>query len=75
MMKYFSPERAAHAAAKHPLVTLGVWVLVIAAAFMGAAAMAPDGKWALVCLSLAYAGILAQQPNLCALCLDTGRAG
>src|SRR5688572_15565636 len=36
MMKYFSPERAANAAAKHPLITLGVWVLIIAAAFMGA---------------------------------------
>ena len=24
-------------------------------------------------LSLAYAGILSQQPNLCAVCLDTGR--
>ena len=29
--------------------------------------------WALVFLSLAYAGILVQQPNLCAVCLDTGR--
>ena len=27
----------------------------------------------LVFLSLAYAGILLQQPNLCAVCLDTGR--
>jgi len=53
--------------------TLGVLGLSFAAVFMGAAAMAPDGKWALVFLSLAYAGILAQQPNLCALCLDTGR--
>jgi MFS transporter, ACS family, glucarate transporter len=25
-------------------------------------------------LSLAYAGILLQQPNLCAVCLDTGKA-
>lgn len=25
-------------------------------------------------LSLAYAGILLQQPNLCAVCLDTGRS-
>ena len=30
-------------------------------------------RWALVFLSLAYAGILVQQPNLCAVCLDTGR--
>lgn len=28
---------------------------------------------ALVFLSLAYAAILLQQPNLCAVCLDTGR--
>jgi MFS transporter, ACS family, glucarate transporter len=47
--------------------------LGIAAFFMGATIVAPDGAWALAFLSLAYAGILMQQPNLCALCLDTGR--
>ena len=35
--------------------------------------MTPDNTLALVFLSLAYAGILLQQPNLCAVCLDTGR--
>ena len=30
------------------------------------------GNWALVFLTLAYAGILVQQPNLSALCLDGG---
>ena len=32
-----------------------------------------SGAWALGFLSLAYAGILLQQPNICAVCLDTGR--
>ena len=40
---------------------------------MAAAILTTDGTWALVFLSLAYAGILLQQPNLCAVCLDTGR--
>jgi ACS family glucarate transporter-like MFS transporter len=53
--------------------TLGVLGLGIAALFMGATIFAPDGAWALAFLSIAYAGILMQQPNLCALCLDTGR--
>jgi len=44
MMKYFSPERAANAAAKHPLITLGVWVLIIAAAFMGAGLTKTDNS-------------------------------
>jgi MFS transporter, ACS family, glucarate transporter len=52
---------------------LGVVGLGLAALFMTAAILATNGKWALVFLSLAYAGILAQQPNLCAVCLDTGR--
>ena len=46
MMKYFSPERAANAAAKHPLITLGVWVLIIAAAFMGASMAKTDNSQA-----------------------------
>jgi MFS transporter, ACS family, glucarate transporter len=53
--------------------TLGVFGLGSAAVFMAAAIAATNGKWALVFLSLAYASILAQQPNLCAVCLDTGR--
>src|SRR5215213_8656824 len=47
MLKYFSPERAAHAAAKHPLITLGVWVLLIAAAFMGASMTKTDNSQAI----------------------------
>jgi MFS family permease len=53
--------------------TIGVVGLGSAAVFMAATIAAPNGTWALVFLSLAYAGILLQQPNLCAVCLDTGR--
>ena len=52
---------------------LGVVGLSSAAVFMTAAVVTTSGLWALVFLSLAYAGILSQQPNLCAVCLDTGR--
>ena len=52
---------------------LGVFGLSCAALFMTATILTTSGVWALVFLSLAYAGILAQQPNLCAVCLDTGR--
>ena len=52
---------------------LGVGGLSWAAAFMAAAAVTKSGAWALVFLSLAYAGILVQQPNICAVALDTGR--
>ena len=52
---------------------LGVFGLSFAAVFMAATIAATDGAWALAFLSLAYAGILVQQPNLCAVCLDTGR--
>src|SRR3989442_15721449 len=52
---------------------LGVFGLSFAAIFMAATIVTTSGAWALVFLSLAYAGILAQQPNLCAVCLDTGR--
>jgi len=31
-----------------------------------------SGIWALIFLTAAYAGILVQQPNLSALCLDSG---
>ena len=40
---------------------------------MTATIVTTSDAWALAFLSLAYAGILAQQPNLCAVCLDTGR--
>lgn len=52
---------------------IGLAGLSAAALFFTAAIFAPGGKSALVLLSLAYAGILFQQPSLCALCLDTGR--
>jgi MFS transporter, ACS family, glucarate transporter len=52
---------------------LGVFGLSVAALFMAATIATTDGRWALVFLSLAYAGILAQPPNLCAVCLDTGK--
>jgi predicted MFS family arabinose efflux permease len=52
---------------------LGVFGLSFAAIFMTATILTKSGGWALVFLSLAYAGILAQQPNLCAVCLDIGR--
>jgi MFS transporter, ACS family, glucarate transporter len=52
--------------------TVGAVGLSAAAIFMAAASVTTNATWALVFLSLAYAGILLQQPNLCALCLDTG---
>src|SRR6266508_3306791 len=52
---------------------LGVFGLSFAAIFMAATIVTTSGAWALVFLSLSYAGILAQQPNLCAVILDTGR--
>jgi MFS transporter, ACS family, glucarate transporter len=52
---------------------LGVAGLSAAALFLTAAIFAPGGGLALVFLSLAYGGILFQQPTLCALCLDVGR--
>ena len=54
--------------------TLGVCGLTFAAVFIAAAILTTSGGWALAFLSLAYAGILVQQPNLCAVCLDTGKA-
>ena len=52
---------------------LGVAGLSAAALFLAAAIFAPGGSLALVFLSLAYGGILFQQPTLCALILDVGR--
>jgi ACS family glucarate transporter-like MFS transporter len=51
----------------------GIAGLSAAALFFTAAIYAPGGNRALVFLSLAYGGILFQQPSLCALCLDVGR--
>jgi MFS family permease len=53
--------------------TVGVVGLGCAAVFMAATIVTTSNAWALAFLSLAYAGILVQQPNLCAVCLDTGR--
>ncbi len=52
---------------------LGVAGLTVAALSLTAALFASEGTAALVFLSLAYGGILFQQPTLCALCLDVGR--
>jgi MFS transporter, ACS family, glucarate transporter len=52
--------------------TVGVLGLGTAAIFMAATIVATSGIWSLTFLSLAYAGILFQQPNLCAVCVDTG---
>ena len=52
---------------------VGVLGLGTAAIFMAAAIFATSGIWSLVFLSLAYAGVLFQQPNMCAVCLDTGK--
>jgi len=51
---------------------VGVIGLGSAAVFMAATIVASSGGWALFFLSLAYAGMLLQQPNLSAVCLDTG---
>ena len=52
---------------------VGAAGLSFAALFMLATVMTNSGAWALVFLSLAYAGILAQQPNTSAVCLDIGK--
>jgi MFS transporter, ACS family, glucarate transporter len=52
---------------------LGVFGLATAAVFMSATILASNGTWALVFLSIAYGGVLLQQPNLCAMTLDIGR--
>jgi ACS family glucarate transporter-like MFS transporter len=53
--------------------TIGVCGLSVAAIFMAVTIFTTSGVWALVFLSLAYAGIMAQQPSLTALCIDCGR--
>jgi MFS transporter, ACS family, glucarate transporter len=52
---------------------VGVFGLGMAAVFMSATVLTTNGTWALGFLTLAYAGILLQQPNLCAVSLDIGR--
>jgi MFS family permease len=52
---------------------VGVMGLTCAALFMAATVVTSSNLWALIFLSLSYAGIMLQQPNLCAVCLDTGR--
>jgi MFS family permease len=52
---------------------LGVAGLSAAALCLCATLYSPSGSLALVFLSLAYGGVLFQQPTLCALCLDVGR--
>jgi len=53
--------------------SIGVAGQSTAALFLTAAIFAPGGHLALVFLSLAYGGIMFQQPSLSALCLDVGR--
>jgi MFS transporter, ACS family, glucarate transporter len=53
--------------------TVGALGMGIAAVFMTATMLTSSGGLALVFLSLAYAGLLMQQPNLSAICLDTNK--
>lgn len=52
---------------------VGVSGLGTAAIFMAATIAATNGLWSLIFLSLAYAGILFQQPTLCATTVDIGK--
>jgi MFS family permease len=52
---------------------VGVTGLGVAALFMAATINANSGMWSLIFLSLSYAGILFQQPTLCATTVDIGR--
>jgi MFS family permease len=52
--------------------TIGAVGLGFAAIFMTATMFTTSGNWAQAFLTLAYAGILVQQPNLSALTLDGG---
>ena len=62
-----------HLGLRHGRRLMGMAGLAAAALFLTAAILAPSGRLALVFLSLAYGGVLFQQPTLCALCLDVGR--
>ena len=52
---------------------VGVSGLGTAAIFMAATIAATSGLWSLIFLSLAYGGILFQQPTLCATSVDIGK--
>ncbi len=52
---------------------VGVSGLGTAAIFMAATISATSGSWSLIYLSLAYGGILFQQPTLCATSVDIGK--
>jgi len=52
---------------------IGVSGLTSAAIFMAATIFATNGLWSLIFLSLSYAGILFQQPTLCATTVDIGK--
>jgi MFS family permease len=52
---------------------VGVFGLSFAAIFMAVATLTSSGGWALTFLSLSYAGILLQQPNIGAVAVDTCR--
>jgi len=52
---------------------VGVSGLGTAAIFMAATISATSGLWSLIFLSLAYGGILFQQPTLCATSVDIGK--
>jgi len=53
---------------------VGVSGLGTAAIFMAATIYATNGLWSLIFLSFAYAGILFQQPTLCATSVDIGKS-
>jgi MFS family permease len=52
---------------------VGVLGLGTAALFMAASIAAASGIWSLILLSIAYAGLTLQQPNLSALFLEVGK--
>jgi len=62
---------------RHGVITgrriVGVSGLGVAAVFMTATIYASNGLWSLIFLSLSYAGILFQQPTLCATSVDIGK--
>jgi len=53
---------------------VGVLGLGVAAVFMAASLAASSGVWTLILLSIAYAGLTFQQPNLSALFLEVGKS-
>ena len=53
--------------------SLGACCLSASAVFLTASVLTRSNTWALICLSLAYTGILLQQPSVGAVILDIGR--